>query len=365
MAESDLNADVEEIKSESSSTQPEEENAKDSLGSTDSVKSTLDAQLHERIKQLSEKNDRNKEIAGKKKELNSELLEKLERSLVSSNLTKDLIIKQQEIHAELIDKADDLMDETNILVGIEPKTKSEEEATPLEDETKFEESKTDDLSSDDETEIKTPSEVAQTKPDEKTSGISEILQVKKAEETPSSQPSKNKPAKIALNILFYIIAIFMVLSVLISAIEHTSGDDLTEIMGFSTLRVTSNETSPDMRLNEWALIRRLDADELEINQLALYSDEERQSFGLRYIDQIETNAQGERVFTLRGNSVADELITSDHILGEVVLTNYPLGRLIAFFEVSLTLKILTAAALLIVLHTIKQVLIEGISKKKA
>ncbi|MCL1990853.1 MAG: hypothetical protein FWG67_08195 [Defluviitaleaceae bacterium] len=355
MKESELGIEVEEVDKIPPSSQP-----KQAQKSEHQLK-TPDSDLVDRIKQLSEKNARNKELSTQKRALNLELLEKLENSLAESNRKKELTSQRQEIR--------NFTDKPEVPTG----------ATVVQpaDDVVLEESK--------ETEIKEPSDVSVEPPvavvstpvdalkeDVKTPepsvvpALPKVKPVDQPKQKRTTQDKKKSAAfRIVINGLFYLAFAAILGSVLLSGIEHTSGEELLDIMGFSMLRTRAENREPELQTNTLIIIRNLDPNELEINQMATYKDEAIGAFMTHRIYQIERDEQGNHIgFVLDRNDLYwdGDVVPSEQMLGRVVFTNYPLGRFLSFFETSLTLKILVATGVLILLYTAKQMLIDRLLK---
>lgn len=237
--------------------------------------------LSEKIKELTQRNARNREIANQKQERNIKLLEQLERSLAESNQAKSFFSEHviEETATPQID-----------IVDITPETSVEE---PVEVERVIEEI----------TEPQTETE--------EVASETEILEEKSAEtviETSKEKPKSKTGFKVMINLLFYMIVIFVVGSVIISAMEHFMSEPF-EISGYTLQRTNSENRVQDFAENTLIII---------------------------------SNNAG---------------------LEEVVFSSYGWGQILAFFENSLTFKILVSATLLIGLSAGKEYLIDQSSKR--
>jgi len=354
MTESELgNVSLEETSNDTPENQPEETTV------TEGAKDPSQLDLSEKIKALTEKNTRNRDLAARKRDRNSELLTQLDRSLTESGYTRSLATEMPAIPtvkslrpieptpvesiepAEAIESVESI-EPVELVESVEPKKLEEAPAEtiqeavveqPIQEVPRPQEEvpaaipevevvavhqpevppQAETISS----QAKAIPSQAETTPAPETVvipnqlveevqpveekleevGAVEEYRVKKferpIEETPESgEVTENKKGlRMVLNLLFCLAFLVVLFSVVIAAMEHISEEPF-EIAGYT--------------------IARIDADSLHDFQ------------------------EHTLIFTTNNNG-----------LEEVAFSSYPWGRILAFFESSLTLKILASTALLI------------------
>jgi len=282
MTESEFGDEILENTSNDTPTEETEEKNKDSQTQSESH-----SELSEKIRELTERNARNRELAIQKQERNAKLLEELERSLAESSHTRSWFAEnaaESRVAPSL--PTEDVASKEPVVEVITPETD-----TPIEkpeDEAALET-------------VESQTEATPTKLRDES--------VEQPKET--AKPVKNKTGlKIVLNLLFYVIVIVVLASVFMSAMEHILNDPF-EIMGYT--------------------IQRVDSENIEHN------------------------------YFIEHNYLENTLIITSNGLNEVAFSSYSWGRILAFFENSLTFKILVAGILLIVLSAGKEFLIDKFS----
>jgi len=292
--------------------------------------------LSEKIKALTEKNARNRELASQKRERNAELLAQLDRSLVGSGFAKVLAteaptsptvksLRPTEPSETPVVKevfAEEVPAKTPISIADPPPQEVAKPAPPQQVEAPP-------IKAQEETVAKNVKEPLPVDivvelpevliPSEPTTPLTQVkaletdediiietfeeYRVKRferpveTEEEPVVEKSKKSGLRFVLNLLFFIICIIATISVVIAALEHIT-DEPFEIAGYTIKRVS------------------------------------------------ESTAHAYQENTLI-------LTTMNNGREEVVFSSYAWGSILAFFESSLTLKILAVGTLLIVLSVFK------------
>jgi len=254
--------------------------------------------LNEKIKELTERNARNRELASQKQERNTKLLEQLERSLAESSHARSFFTEN--IVEEPVTPQADIVVEKPVEEQIAPPA-AEETVAPAPQP---------------QVDLVTESPAVEIPVEEKVAPQADVIAEKPVElavekevpaekiEAPKESLKNNTGLRVAINLLFYVIVIVIVGSVIISAMEHISSEPF-EIFGYTLQRIGSENIVHDFPEN-----------------------------------------------TL--------IITSNN---NVVFNSYSWGRILAFFEQSLTFKILVATILLIGLSAAKEVLVDRLSKR--
>jgi len=154
---------------------------------------------------------------------------------------------------------------------------------------------------------------------------------------------------IIINILFKLFSTIIV--VIIVPMILLDGVHNSEIVGFSILRIVTASMEPELPLNSLIVVRHDDPNNLEVRQIATYMREDGALSTLR-IYQIEKDDDGNNVgFIFKSDAnhhLDNQIVSSENIVGRVVLISYTIEQILMFFHARILSMIVITIFLLIV-----------------